>query len=105
MYRTPEQEKKRLYNHRVIEVEHGTFTPLVFSTSGGMGPEATKLLKHLASRISAKRQENYSDVMSFLRRRIRFDILKTTVISLRGYRGPSKSGSLKEMDFNTKVVY
>ena len=24
---------------RVIEIEHGTFTPLVFGTNGGMGEE------------------------------------------------------------------
>ena len=34
-----EQEKKRNYNRRVMEIEHGTFTPLVFSVSGGMGKE------------------------------------------------------------------
>jgi hypothetical protein len=32
-----EQEKKRAYNDRIIEVENGTFTPLVFGTNGAMG--------------------------------------------------------------------
>ena len=41
MYSDHEKEKKRLYNSRVIEVEHGTFTPLVFSTTGGMSRECT----------------------------------------------------------------
>ena len=41
MYSDHEKEKKRLYNSRVIEVSHGTFTPLVFSTSGGMSRECT----------------------------------------------------------------
>ena len=30
-----EKEKKRTYNQRVIQVEHGSFTPLVFSAYGG----------------------------------------------------------------------
>ena len=34
-----EKEKKRQYNSRVIEVEHGSFTPLVFSAYGGSSPE------------------------------------------------------------------
>ena len=34
---------------RVLEVEKGCFTPLVFSTSGGMGGEAERLVKKLAS--------------------------------------------------------
>jgi len=37
-------EKKRMYEERVREVEHGTFTPLVFSCTGGTGPMATSAL-------------------------------------------------------------
>ena len=36
-YRLHERQKQRSYDRRVQEVEHGSFTPLVFSTSGGMG--------------------------------------------------------------------
>ena len=32
-----EKEKERLYNERIMQVEHGTFTPLVMSATGGMG--------------------------------------------------------------------
>ena len=32
--RKHEQENKRVYNDRVIQVEKSSFTPLVFSTSG-----------------------------------------------------------------------
>ena len=38
-YRTNENEKKRLYNDRGMSVEHGTFIPLVFCSSGGIAPE------------------------------------------------------------------
>ena len=31
-----ENEKTRKYNQRVMDVEMGTFTPLVFGTNGGM---------------------------------------------------------------------
>ena len=34
-----EQEKKRNDNRRIMNIEHGTFTLLVFSVSGGMGKE------------------------------------------------------------------
>ena len=36
-YRKLEQEKKRVYEQRICEVEHSSFTPLVFSATGGMG--------------------------------------------------------------------
>ena len=34
-----EHGKKRSYNERLLQVEHGTFTPLVLSINGGMGRE------------------------------------------------------------------
>ena len=87
MYRTHEMEKKRKYNTRVINVEKATFTPLVFSTTGGMGIEATAFYKRIAERVANKTLQKYSDVVSFIRRRLRFDLLKTCLISLRGFRG------------------
>ena len=37
MYIHHEELKKKAYNARVIQVEKGVFTPMVFSTTGGMG--------------------------------------------------------------------
>ena len=31
-----EQEEKRLYNRRILEVEHASFTPLIFTIHGAM---------------------------------------------------------------------
>ena len=95
MYLMHEGEKKRKYNTRVLEVEKGTFTPLVFSTSGGMGVEAHRLVKRLAQRMEVATGQRYSDSVSFIRKRLRFELLKTTVIALRGDRG-SKARSLNE---------
>ena len=77
MYRAHELEKKRKYNARVINIERATFTPLVFSTSGGMGPEASVFYKRVAEKIANKSSQRYSDIISFIRRRLRFDLLKT----------------------------
>ena len=35
-----EKKKKRSYGQRVIDVDHGLFTPLIFSSYGGYGREA-----------------------------------------------------------------
>ena len=67
MYKSHEEEKKQGYLPRVLQVEKGTFTPTVFSTSGGMGKEADRLLRRKAERMSIKRGETYSSVMIFLR--------------------------------------
>ena len=59
-YRQNELEKKRAYDERVREIEHGSFSPLVFSTTGGMGTTATVVYKRLASLIADKQNKPYS---------------------------------------------
>ena len=44
--RKHEAEKKRQYNRRVMEVEHGSFTPLIFTT-GVMSHECTMYRKDI----------------------------------------------------------
>ena len=43
-----EREKKRQYVARINNVDHGTFTPLVFSTTGMVGAECRHFLKCLS---------------------------------------------------------
>ena len=45
IYAKHEAEKKCNYNQRIMQVEHGSFTPLVFSVNGGMAPECEKFHK------------------------------------------------------------
>jgi len=101
MYQSHENEKKRCYNARVLEVEKGSFTPLVFSTSGGMGGEAERLVKKLASKMEYHTGQRYSDAVGYIRKRLRFEILRTTVISLRGDRGARKNRvDIDSLDLN-----
>ncbi len=103
MYRHHEELKKRAYNARVIEVEKGVFTPVVFSTSGGMGNEAKNLFKRIAEKMAAKTGQRYSETITFIRKRIRFDLLKTTVIALRGHRGKHpvpETEDISKLDIN-----
>ena len=52
-----------------------------------MGPEATRYHKRVAELISSKRGEKYSDVVNHIRTRIRFSLLKSVLIAVRGERG------------------
>ena len=85
-YRRHEQTKKREYGERVREVEHGVFTPLVLSTTGGLGVEATTFYKRLADLISLKQQKHYSTVMCWLRCRLSFAVLRYAIMCVRGSR-------------------
>jgi hypothetical protein len=60
-YRQHEREKRRQYGQRVSEIEHGSFTPLVFSLTGGMAKETTVFYKRLTSLLSEKWDQPYSD--------------------------------------------
>ena len=62
--------------------------------------KAANFMKELVDKMRSKRSENYSQTVSFILQRIRFDILRTCVISLRGERKSRKSRALelKEVD-------
>ena len=77
--------RKREYEERVREIEHGFFSPLVFSTAGGMGPIAT-VYKRIASLIADKRQEPYSTTLFWLRCKLSFSLLRSAIMCLRGTR-------------------
>ena len=83
MYTSHQNEKKTEYGPRAREVEKATLTAAVMSTSGGMGKEMDMLVRQIATKLSFKRGERYSDTLGCVRRRIRFDLLRTIVISLR----------------------
>ena len=66
-YRMHELEKKGEYERRVIDVKHGTFTPFVMSSSGGMGPSTTVSVKRLASLMAEKSETPYSVMLNVIR--------------------------------------
>ena len=41
-YAMNEQEKKRVYNERILQIDHGTFIPMVFSIKDNIGRECQK---------------------------------------------------------------
>ena len=86
IYRKHEQEKRREYDQRVREIEHATFTPLVFSTTGGMGQAATTFYRRLASMLAEKRDISYSTALNWIRCRLSFALLRASIMSIRGAR-------------------
>ena len=85
-FRQAEQSKIREYAARIREVEHADFSPLVFSTTGVMGPQAQKIFKKVAEKMSEIKDIPYSVVCGWMRCRFSFALLRTTLICLRGTR-------------------
>ena len=78
--------KRRTYEQRVREVEHASFTPLVMSLTGGLGPAASNTYKRLGSLLSAKWDEPYSRIMAWLRYCLSFSLLRSSIMCIRGAR-------------------
>ena len=51
IFKAQKEEKKRKYQQRILDVEMGSFTPLVFRTNGGMGADCICFLKRLAEKL------------------------------------------------------
>ena len=85
-YKKHERRKRREYEHRIREIEHGTFTPIVLATTGGWGPSASMMYKRLASLIADNTGSPYNQVMRMIRRRISFALIDASIMCLRGAR-------------------
>ena len=86
IYKRLENEKKSKYAERIIEIEKGTFTPLVFSTLGGCGMEAQRFLKQLIELHANKKKCDHSKVANLIRTKLAFCILRATILCIRGAR-------------------
>ena len=85
VYRKHELEKKHVYQHRILEVEH-SFTPLVLSNTGGMENKAATFYKPLASLLAAKWDSPYSHTLCWLQCRLSFFLLHSTIQAIQGAR-------------------
>ena len=98
LYRRFEQDKRRKYEQRIREVEMASFTPLVFSTFGGVSGATNVFYKRLGYLLSTKKNIDYSSVMSWLRCHLSFSLLRSAIDCLRGARShrgcPANHGAL-----------
>ena len=83
-YELHEHEKKRDYSSRILNVEQGSFTPLVFSITGGMGRECSMFVKQLFRIISLKRKEELSVATYGIRCKISDALLRSSLLCVQG---------------------
>ena len=93
VYRRHEQQKKREYGDRVHEVELASITPLVFSTTGGMGREAVTFYRRLAKLLSKQNTTTYSSTLARLRCLLSFSLLRSATMCIRRSRSISYRSS------------
>ena len=104
IYKLHENNKKRLYSSRVLEVERGTFTPLAFTTTGGMSNECQSYHSRLAELLAVKKQESYATTIAWIRTRVSFAILRSALTCLRGSRSRRRTiPNIQETDLELEV--
>ena len=90
VFKKNETEKKTKYNQRVIDIEHGSFTPVVTSAYGGFGRESGKFISELINKLSTKLDLSTSVVANYVRTKLSFELVRSQVMCLRGARTKRK---------------
>ena len=80
IYKQHENDNKRLYTQRVMDVEQGIFTPFVFTTTGGLGEECKRYHNRLAELVAAKKGEDYATTVSWIHSKVSFAILRSALL-------------------------
>ena len=69
-----------------MNIEHGSFTPLVFSVSGVLDKECSMYHKHMAEKIAKKFNESFEKVIIVIRYKLSFIILRSALLCINGSR-------------------
>ena len=86
VFNANEREKKRSYAQRLVNVEHGSFTPLVFTPYGGSSRETERFIQVLSSSIARKRKSDISITTNWIRSKLSFALLRSAILCVRGSR-------------------
>ena len=83
-YMKNERDKRRVYDQRIREVEHGSFSPLVFPQQEEWDQQP--VYKRIASMLSQKYDQAYSKTLHWIRCKLSYSLLRSAIMCLRGVR-------------------
>ena len=106
MHARNERDKTRKYGERIVNVEQGTFTPLVFTSAGRMARPSEIFYKRMAELMAEKRgwggEKGF--FTAWLRYKLSFSLLKSALSFLRGTRSSrDHRDDLSNTDFENVV--
>ena len=108
VFRSNETTKNREYNNIVIQVEHGSFTPVVLSSLGGFGHETSRFVSKLIEKIATKKDLERSVVANYVRTKLSFELVRSQVACVRGSRQLRKmnidSGEMELVSNNAVIT-
>ena len=71
-----EKIKNKDYAERIQHMLGGNFIPCIFSSGGGIGPAARKVIKDLATKASSSSLEKFEDIKKDIKLDVIFALLK-----------------------------
>ena len=87
-----------------MEIQQGTFTPLVFITTGRMADKCVKCHSRLAKLIANTKGESYSRAISWIRAKVSFDIVTAAILWLRGSRSRRRQLDFVDSDLQIENI-
>ena len=81
-----------------MQVEQGTFSPLVFSIYNGMGRECQAFYSKLSELLAEKHDIHKSAMMHWIRSKLCYALLKSCLSCLRGSRSRNCNTTEVEQD-------
>ena len=97
IFQLHENEEKRQYSRRVLEVEQGSFTPLFLTSTGEMADECKRFHGRFAELLALKKGDDYATTISWIRVKVSFAILRSALLCLRGCMQPYFYSTLRVM--------
>ena len=86
LFQRHERLKQLEYEERITNVDHGSFCPLVFATTGAAGPLCARFLKRLAALMTIEDPASYSATMAWIRAKVSFALQRNAIMCIRGSR-------------------
>ena len=83
-----------------MEDEQGTFTPLIFSSTGGIGAECKLYHKRLVELLALKKGESYATTMQCVRAKVSLALIRSVLLCLRGSRSITRTIETSDIDFS-----
>ena len=84
-------------------MEQWTFTPSVFTSTGGMADECKRFHSRLAELLALKKGDDYATTISWIRAKVLFAIL--ALLCLRGTRRKRRAANISDIDITSESAH
>ena len=79
--------------------------PLVFTTTGGMRRECLRYHRRFAELISVGKGEDSANILTWIRGKVSFSVLRSALLCLRGSRSNRRrTNNVKDMDVDVELA-